>query len=186
MTPKLPLIISVSALVLLTGCGSGSVVDATGKSTQNTEHTAQEIDFTDPAFAVTPVAAKAPAKGGMGPKEYKVLQLTNKARAKAGCKPLKANAKLTRAARKHSKDMKVKNYFSHDSKDGRSPWDRIKAEGYKYPGAENIAAGYPTAASVVKAWMNSKGHRANILNCKLKTLGVGHHKRYWTQDFGWK
>ncbi|MDX6739792.1 CAP domain-containing protein [Actinocorallia sp. A-T 12471] len=168
MPPKIALALSASALVVLVGGPAN----------------AAPLPQSAPAVAAAPAAAKK--KPVMNAKERKVLALTNKARAKAGCKPLKANAKLARAARKHSKDMVVKNYFSHTSKDGRSPWDRIKAEGYKYPGAENIAAGYPTAAAVVKGWMNSKGHRANILNCKLKALGVGHHKKYWTQDFGWK
>ncbi|MCD0451916.1 CAP domain-containing protein [Actinocorallia sp. API 0066] len=117
--------------------------------------------------------------------EAKVFALTNAERAKAGCPALRADARLVRAARKHSTDMAVNGYFAHDSQDGRSPWDRIKAEGYLDPGAENIAAGYPTPEAVVKGWMNSDGHRANILNCKLKALGVGEHQRYWTQNFGW-
>ncbi|ROO89308.1 uncharacterized protein YkwD [Actinocorallia herbida] len=167
MTPKIAFALSVSALVLF----SGGVAHAAPSTASGQE-------------SVRTTSSKAAYK--MTAKERKVLQLTNKARAKAGCKPLKANTKLAKAARKHSKDMAVNHYFSHDSQDGSSPWDRIKREGYKYPGAENIAAGYPTAAAVVKGWMNSKGHRANILNCKLKALGVGHYQKYWTQDFGWK
>ncbi|GAB2845951.1 hypothetical protein GCM10022221_51510 [Actinocorallia aurea] len=172
MPPKITLALSASAVALLAVTGSATAADAAPR--------------TSPAQVRLADAAAKAAKGEMGKKEYKVFTLVNKARAKAGCKPLKANAKLTRASRKHSKDMKVRNYFSHTSLDGRSPWDRIKAEGYKYPGAENIAAGYPTAAAVMKGWMNSSGHRANILNCKLKALGVGQYKNYWTQDFGWK
>ena len=133
-----------------------------------------------PATAAS--AAPAPA---MTAAEKKVLTLTNAARKKAGCKPLKGNKRLALAARRHSKDMAVNKYFSHTSKDGSSPWDRIKRTGYKNPGAENIAYGYPSAKAVVKGWLKSPGHRANILNCGLKSLGVGKYKTHWTQDFGW-
>lgn len=133
----------------------------------------------------TTTAASAAALPAMSKAEKKVLALTNAARKKAGCKPLKGNKRLALAARRHSKDMAVKKYFSHTSKDGSSPWDRIRRTGYKNPGAENIAYGYPSAQAVMKGWMNSSGHRANILNCGLKSLGVGKYKTYWTQDFGW-
>ncbi|GII55748.1 hypothetical protein Pth03_41370 [Planotetraspora thailandica] len=120
--------------------------------------------------------------------EQQVLSLTNAERAKAGCRPLKANAKLRAAAYGHSADMSAQNYFQHDSKDGRTFADRIKAAGYSYSAAaENIAEGYPTAAAVVDGWMNSPGHRANILNCTYTDIGVGYVKAggpYWTQDFG--
>lgn len=130
-------------------------------------------------------AASAAPVPAMSKAEKKVLALTNAARKKAGCKPLKGNKRLALAARRHSKDMAVKKYFSHTSKDGSSPWDRIRRAGYKNPAAENIAYGYPSAKAVMKGWMNSPGHRANILNCKIKSLGVGKYKTYWTQDFGW-
>jgi uncharacterized protein YkwD len=89
----------------------------------------------------------------------------------------------------------LNDFFSHTSSDGRSPWDRIRATGYSYSSAaENIAAGYSTAASAVSGWMNSSGHRANILNCGLEETGVGYyfltndtghvnHRHYWTQVF---
>jgi uncharacterized protein YkwD len=86
--------------------------------------------------------------------------------------------------------MAVKGYFSHTGQDGRSPFDRIKQAGY--PGrmmGENIAAGQTSAAAVMQAWMNSPGHRANILNCGYKEVGVGYvaggsMRHYWTQNFG--
>jgi uncharacterized protein YkwD len=87
--------------------------------------------------------------------------------------------------------MAAKDYFSHTSKDGRSFADRIRAAGYRGGSiGENIAAGQATASAVMKSWMASAGHRANILNCDLKALGVGYYKgskgyyTYWTQDFG--
>ena len=95
-------------------------------------------------------------------------------------------------ARAHSADMATKGYFDHTSPDGRSPFDRMRAAGYRGNlMGENIAAGQRTAAAVETAWMNSPGHRANILNCGYKVIGIGVATRssspygiYWTQDFG--
>ncbi len=113
-----------------------------------------------------------------------VLDLVNSERAKVGCSPVQAQAQLTAAAQKHSEDMAAQHYFSHNSLDGRSPWDRIRAEGYTYSQAgENIATGYSTAAAVMNGWMNSSGHRENILNCNFTEIGIGYDQRYWTQDF---
>jgi uncharacterized protein YkwD len=122
--------------------------------------------------------------------EAKVLEITNKERAANGCGALVFDERLANAARGHSADMAAQNYFDHKSKDGRSFVDRIKVAGYPSPGAENIAAGQPTPEAVMKGWMESPGHRANILNCGLKALGVGVAKGgsfgiYWTQNFGW-
>lgn len=119
-----------------------------------------------------------------------VLALVNDERARAGCGSLSTSSALQRAAQGHSADMAANDYFSHDSQDGRTFADRIRAAGYTGGAiAENIAAGQSTASSVVKSWMNSSGHRANILNCSYRYLGVGYAKggsygSYWTQDFG--
>ena len=123
-----------------------------------------------------------------------VLRLANIERAKAGCGPLALDGKLNAAAQAHTTDMATHNFFSHDSQDGRSPFDRIKAAGYSFSAAaENIAAGGTTAAGAMDQWMNSAGHKANILNCTYVDLGVGFAKGvnadyagYWTQDFGKK
>ncbi|GAA2118910.1 hypothetical protein GCM10009780_78290 [Actinomadura alba] len=127
------------------------------------------------------------AGGGV---EETVAQLTNRERAKAGCGPLKVDARLRTAARRHSADMAARDYFSHDAPDGSTFVDRIKAAGYLSPGAENIAKGYSTPAAVMAGWMKSPGHRANILNCDLRAIGVGAHFApggpWWTQDFGWE
>jgi uncharacterized protein YkwD len=122
----------------------------------------------------------------------RVIVLTNQQRAKYKCPALVANAALAKAAQAHTSDMAGHNYFSHYSQNGRSPATRITAAGYKWQmAAENIAAGQRTPDAVVTAWMNSPGHRANILNCKLKQIGVGYaynatstYGTYWTQDFG--
>lgn len=123
-----------------------------------------------------------------------MLSLTNAERAKKGCGPLRANSALTRSAEGHAVDMVLKHYFAHDSLDGRSPFDRMKAAGFKGGAmAENIAVGYTSPAAVVKGWMNSPGHRANILNCDYTMLGVGYSsgqvkpewgKGSWVQNFG--
>jgi uncharacterized protein YkwD len=138
------------------------------------------------AAAVPP--AKAPAK--VLSAEELAVKLTNTQRAKHGCSALRTESHLRTAARAHSKDMRVRHYFEHDSPDGRTPWDRIKAAGYSQPGAENIAKGYATAQAVVNGWMNSPGHRANILNCSLKAVGIGVEYGsggpWWTQDFGYR
>ncbi|MFE9748757.1 CAP domain-containing protein [Saccharothrix saharensis] len=139
--------------------------------------------------APTPAAA-TPTRTEVELAEAKVLELTNAERAANGCPALAADDRLAAAARAHSADMAANNYFDHVSQDGRSFVDRVKAAGYPSPGAENIAAGQRTAEAVVKGWMDSPGHRANILNCKLKALGVGMARGgsygiYWTQNFGW-
>ncbi|MCC5577737.1 CAP domain-containing protein [Microtetraspora sp. AC03309] len=119
--------------------------------------------------------------------ENEVVRLTNAERAKAGCGALTHDAKLRAAAVGHSADMSAKGYFSHTSQDGRSFSDRIKATGFSFTAAaENIAKGYPTAAAVVQGWMDSPGHRQNMLNCAYTHIGVGHAAAggpYWTQDF---
>jgi uncharacterized protein YkwD len=119
-----------------------------------------------------------------------VLALVNDQRARAGCGAVSSSSTLGRAAQSHSADMAANDYFSHTSQDGRSFSDRIRTAGYGGGAiAENIAAGQATASAVMKSWMNSPGHRANILNCSYRHLGVGYAKggsygHYWTQDFG--
>jgi uncharacterized protein YkwD len=134
-------------------------------------------------------ASPATAAGKATEAEDAVIQLTNKARAAADCAPLRFDVRLRTAARLHSADMGLHDYFSHTSRDGDTFADRIVAAGYPHPGAENIARGYQTAAEVMDGWMNSPGHRANILNCGLRTIGVGIYDGpdgpWWTQDFGW-
>lgn len=125
----------------------------------------------------------APPAGGPA---AQVLALTNTERSKAGCGSVTLDDRLARAAQLHSEDMSANNYFSHTGQNGSSFVDRAEAQGHPSPGAENIAQGQSSAASVMDAWMNSEGHRANILNCSLKTLGVGvtENDWTWTQVFG--
>ncbi|MFC4114374.1 CAP domain-containing protein [Nonomuraea zeae] len=121
--------------------------------------------------------------------ENEVVRLTNAERAKGGCDPLKHDARLSRAALGHSADMARNDYFDHDSQDGRDMVDRMRATGFTGSAwAENIAMGQRSAAEVVRSWMNSDGHRQNIMNCSYTLIGVGAAKDsqgqiYWTQDF---
>ncbi|WP_435738241.1 CAP domain-containing protein [Cellulosimicrobium sp. PMB13] len=134
--------------------------------------------------ATPPTVAAAPGPGVLSAEGAAVVELTNAERAAAGCGPLAVDDRLTAAAQLHSEDMLAQDYFDHTSLDGRSPWDRAEAQGYENPGAENIAKGQATAEEVVRAWMDSPGHRANILDCDLREIGVGHAERVWTQLFG--
>ncbi|KOV66066.1 CAP domain-containing protein [Streptomyces sp. MMG1121] len=121
--------------------------------------------------------------------EAEVLKLVNQERSKVGCSPLSGNSSLTRLAESFSADMAARGFFDHTDPDGKSPWDRAAAAGISNLGGENIARGQADAAAVMQAWMNSPGHKANILNCDFKTLGVGVHfgtgGPWWTQDFGY-
>ncbi|WP_407696622.1 CAP domain-containing protein [Streptantibioticus cattleyicolor] len=119
----------------------------------------------------------------------RVFVLVNRERAGARCRPPARDVRLARLAQAHSDDMAARGYFSHTDPDGRSPWDRAARFGVGRLGGENIARGQPDAAAVMAAWMHSPGHRANILTCAYRALGVGFHPGdggpWWTQDFGY-
>ena len=118
--------------------------------------------------------------------EKEVVRLVNKERTSRGLSPLTQNWELSRVARYKSQDMKEKKYFSHTSPTYGSPFEMIRSFGISYRTAgENIARGYATPKAVVDGWMNSSGHRANILNSSFKEIGVGYvpDGNYWTQMF---
>ena len=118
--------------------------------------------------------------------ENEVIRLVNEIRVENGLKPLTANWELSRVARYKSEDMSNNRYFSHTSPTYGTPFQMIKAFGLSYRSAgENIAYGYGTPAAVVNGWMNSSGHRANILNASYTQIGVGYcaSGNYWTQMF---
>ncbi|WP_406621797.1 CAP domain-containing protein [Bacillus atrophaeus] len=118
--------------------------------------------------------------------EKKVVELTNAERQKQGLKPLQIDEKLSKSAHAKSQDMKDKNYFDHQSPTYGSPFDMMKSFGISYKTAgENIAQGQKTPEEVVKAWMNSQGHRENIMNPSFTHIGVGYVEsgNYWTQQF---
>lgn len=125
-----------------------------------------------------------------------VVALVNQERTAVGCNPLTMHPQLNQAAYGHSQDMAFNDFFSHTGSDGSTPFDRMLAAGYTYSTAgENIAAGYTSPHGVMEGWMNSPGHRSNILNCAYQHIGVGYYYHandtgdvnyyhYWTQVFG--
>ncbi|MGW1958053.1 sigma-70 family RNA polymerase sigma factor [Streptomyces sp. NPDC001920] len=120
-----------------------------------------------------------------------VVALVNEERADAGCGPLAQDALLNKAAQGHSADMDARDFFDHTNPDGADPGQRITAAGYRWSTyGENIAQGQQTPEAVMDSWMNSPGHRANILNCSFKDIGIGIHSGpggpWWTQKFGAK
>ncbi|RCH64659.1 CAP domain-containing protein [Streptomyces sp. SDr-06] len=138
-------------------------------------------------------AARVPAQRVQAPSAEAsaaatVMSLVNQQRAMAGCTPVNADPALASLATAFSDDMAARGFFDHTDPDGRTPWDRAAKAGVQGLGGENIARGQADAKAVMDAWMNSPGHRANILNCSYKSLGVGVHfgpgGPWWTQDFG--
>lgn len=130
----------------------------------------------------------APSSSGPTALENEVLALVNEERAKVGCSPVRFDASLAKLAGDFSADMATRGFFSHTDPDGDTPWDRARQAGVQNLGGENIARGQADAAAVMDAWMNSDGHRANILNCDYTRLGVGVQTGsggpWWTQNFG--
>ena len=139
------------------------------------------------APAQPPTEAPAPQQSqALNAYELEVVRLINEIRAQYGLSELKVNTELSRVARIKSQDMHDKGYFSHNSPTYGSPFDMMKQFGIKYRTAgENIAMGYRNPQSVVNGWMNSPGHRANILNGSFREIGMGYiaSGNYWTQMF---
>ncbi|MFF7381419.1 CAP domain-containing protein [Streptomyces griseoluteus] len=141
-----------------------------------------------PAQTATAAAPSTPQPAATASGDVaRVVELVNTERAKVGCSPVKLNSTLTKAAQDHSADMAAHNTMSHTGSDGSDPGSRITAAGYRWSAyGENVAFGYATPEQVMAGWMNSPGHRENILNCSFKEIGVGLAQpgSYWTQDFG--
>jgi uncharacterized protein YkwD len=103
-----------------------------------------------------------------------IIELTNSSRSGFGLSSLKENPALDLAAQKKAEDMVANQYFAHTSPQGRTPWDFIKDQNYNYLVAgENLAVNFQSAEGVEEAWMNSPGHKANILNKDFKDIGIG-------------
>ncbi len=132
------------------------------------------------------------ASPSTNPFEQELLRLTNAERARAGLPPLRLAAKLSQAAQRHAEDMVRNRFFSHTGSDGSTLVDRARAVGYNYSMVgENIAAGGATPAATMRQWMNSPGHRQNILNRRFTEIGFGYvsapsdrYRHYWVQVFG--
>jgi len=124
--------------------------------------------------------------------DAELLQLTNEERRKAGVPALQLSPQLDRAAQGHAEDMVRNNFFSHTGSNGSTLVTRVAAAGYAYSFAgENIAAGGATPAQTIQQWMNSPGHRQNLLNRNFTQIGFGYvsapstaYGHYWVQVFG--
>ncbi len=131
----------------------------------------------------------ATTTSALGAMEREVVRLINIERRRAGCGPLRIDRRLILSARRHSAGMASAGNLSHTSPDGTSPWERMDATGYRDGGAENIGRGYTSPDEAVRNWMETSGHRRNILNCELTATGVGAVQGpdgpWWTQDFGY-
>lgn len=162
--------------------GAGDVGRTKGSSAPSDDSTG--------TVSETPLASRDPA--GDDPHsatEQEVLTLVNQERAEVGCQPVTADPALADLAQDYSDDMAARGFFDHTDPDGAGPWDRAERAGIANLGGENIARGQPSAQAVMDAWMGSPGHRANILNCEYRTVGIGLHEAddggsWWTQDFG--
>lgn len=169
-------------LALVSGCSDGGG-DSSGDGGSGGNR--------DSGAAVDPTLAWPSANTSL---EAEVLTLVNQRRAAgATCgstaypatTPLTTDARLTHAARLHSYDMVVRDFFDHTNPDGKSPFQRMTAEGYVVSDAgENIAAGNQTAESVMNGWMNSPDHCSNIMNPNFEHIGIGFYMNHWTQVFG--
>lgn len=148
---------------------------------------AKPVEQSKPSQPAKPVEQEKQAQtGNISAIEQAVLDLTNAERQKAGLKPLQIDNNLMNSARQKSKDMATNNYFDHTSPTYGSPFDQMKANGVTYrSAAENIAMGQRSAEEVVKGWMESPGHRQNILTPNFTHIGIGYdaNGNYWTQQF---
>ncbi|MBP2406876.1 CAP domain-containing protein [Streptomyces syringium] len=138
----------------------------------------------------TAVWARPFTEEGLARFASQVVTLTNAERTAAGLRPLAVDARLTVAAQGHSADMAGRDFYSHTTPEGREPWDRAAAAGCPHRGiGENIACGQRSPAEVLRGWMESPGHRANILTPHFTHIGIGYATgsragTYWTQLFG--
>ncbi|MBD2771080.1 CAP domain-containing protein [Iningainema tapete] len=132
----------------------------------------------------------------VNPLVQEVVNLTNAQRQLVGLQPLQLNFQLNNSAQAHAQDMAVRDFFDHVGSNGTGIGDRAKAAGYTYSFiGENIGAGQATAQGIVSSWMNSPGHKAQILNPNYREIGVGYYylandtgkvnyNHYWTVGFG--
>jgi len=170
-------------------------------SSEQSRRTIHDPAFTEAGVAYVPdgrsgtlywtaLWARPLTPGGLAQTAAEVVALTNAERARAGLRPLAVDALLTNAAQAHSADMVARAFYSHTSPDGSEPWHRAAAAGStRRTIGENIACGQRSAAEVVQGWMDSPGHRANILKPAFTHIGVGFAGggsagTYWTQLFG--
>lgn len=164
---------------------SSTETTTTTTTAETTTTTTTETTTTTPSESSAAPTTTTPAADV--PQVQQVVALVNEARDLAGCGPVALDDRVVKAAQAHSADMAARDYFAHTTPEGVGFAERMRAAGYPSPGGENIAMGQRSADQVMRAWMNSDGHRRNILNCGFTAIGVGLDTRgwYWTQNFGW-
>ncbi|MET9385637.1 CAP domain-containing protein [Streptomyces sp. NPDC002928] len=165
-----------------------TVSHRTPKATASVAPTSASTPEVTASASATPPSASTPqATATASGVTARIVELVNAERSKVGCSAVTLNATLTKAAQAHSEDMATHQNMSHTGSDGSAPGDRITSAGYNWSTyGENIAYGYASPEQVMAGWMASPGHKANILNCAFKEIGVGlaQPNDYWTQDFG--
>jgi uncharacterized protein YkwD len=172
-----------------TSPGTSTSSPTTSSSTTTPTSTSSQAPAQPPATQQPPQQTSQPDKQAPGSPNAafaaRVVELVNQVR-QGSCKPLQVDSRLTTAAQGHATDMAQRKYFSHDTPEGVKFDQRIKAAGYERPAAENIAQGQRTPEQVMQSWMQSDGHRRNIMNCSYTTIGVAVDTNgfYWVQDFG--
>ncbi|MDP5273255.1 CAP domain-containing protein [Chengkuizengella axinellae] len=167
------------------GVGMDSLIAANPQIANPNSLTAGQV-INVPQAGSTAAVTNASPSGVLSSYEQQVVDLTNAERAKYGLPALKVDDKLSEVARLKSVDMQSRNYFSHTSPSYGSPFDMMRSFGVSYSSAaENIAYGQKTPQEVVNAWMNSSGHRKNILSTSYTHIGVGYVEQgnFWTQMF---
>ncbi len=181
------------------GLGLTGIKEVSAKEIRTKAQTSVELKNRDSNFQIQCNKVVKPSSGSSNESsnssssnvsaiEAEVAKLVNEERAKNGLKPLELSSEISKVARIKSQDMADKNYFNHTSPTYGTPFDMMKKFGISYSAAgENIAKGQTTAQSVMNSWMNSPGHRANILSANFGKIGVGYVIKngttYWTQMF---
>ncbi|WP_375280409.1 CAP domain-containing protein [Pseudooctadecabacter sp.] len=129
-----------------------------------------------PSTGTSPVAVVAPSGS--------VMSFLNAARAQNGLPPVSEDRRLSQSAQRHAQDMQANGFFAHTGSNGSSFSDRARAAGYTCARNENIANGQRTAEGVVTAWMNSPGHRRNLLASNVTEFGIGRTDNNWVLVMG--
>lgn len=189
----------VAAAVLTVACGAyvASLSPAGTTATRRVSSSAaveQAATTAERAPGAAPAAAMEPAlvveQSVSKAARYvdQVVSLANAERREAGCSPLRTDRRLQSSAQAHANDMSARDYYGHDSPEGRNAGDRITAAGYTWAAwGENIHRGPKSPAEAMEGWMSSDGHRKNVLDCSFKDIGVGvkltANGPWWVQNF---
>ncbi|MFI6780767.1 CAP domain-containing protein [Micromonospora sp. NPDC050276] len=163
------------------------VVKPTPAASRTTAASRRSVQRSTAPSSTAGSSGSSGASGSVSAQAREVVDLVNAERAKAGCKALTIDDKLMTAAQRHSQDQADHQNMSHTGSDGSNAGVRLDRVGYAWRTyGENVAWNQKTPAAVMDAWMNSSGHRANILNCAFTEIGVGiasSNGPYWTQVF---